>query len=117
MHAGYLGGVWAAVKLGMGAGLAALLVGVQPVLTAIWVSLNGGAFRRGSGPASCWAWRASCSWSGRSSGRARCNALNLALAVFALLSITAGTLYQKRFVAPCDVRTANLVQLAAALRW
>jgi drug/metabolite transporter (DMT)-like permease len=32
----------------------------------------------------------------------------------ALLSITAGTLYQKRFVAPCDVRTANLVQLAAA---
>jgi drug/metabolite transporter (DMT)-like permease len=27
------------------------------------------------------------------------------------LSITAGTLYQKRFVAPCDVRTANLVQL------
>jgi hypothetical protein len=32
----------------------------------------------------------------------------------ALVSITAGTLYQKRFVAPCDVRTANLVQLAAA---
>ncbi len=39
---------------------------------------------------------------------------NLALAVFALLSITVGTLYQKRFVAPCDVRTANAVQLAAA---
>jgi drug/metabolite transporter (DMT)-like permease len=35
-------------------------------------------------------------------------------ALIALLSITAGTLYQKRFVAPCDVRTANLVQLAAA---
>ena len=34
MHAGYLGGVWAAVKLGMGAGLVALLVGLQPVLTA-----------------------------------------------------------------------------------
>ncbi len=33
----------------------------------------------------------------------------------ALLSITVGTLYQKRFLAPCDVRTANLVQLAAAL--
>ena len=35
--------------------------------------------------------------------------------MIALVSITAGTLYQKRFVQPCDVRTANLVQLAAAL--
>src|SRR3954469_12955542 len=42
MHAGYLGGVWAAVKDGMGAGLAALLVGLQPVLTAFWVSGRGG---------------------------------------------------------------------------
>ena len=33
----------------------------------------------------------------------------------ALLSITAGTLYQKRFVSPCDVRSANAVQLGAAL--
>ena len=40
---------------------------------------------------------------------------NLALAIVALLSITVGTLYQKRFVAPCDVRSASAVQLAAAL--
>jgi drug/metabolite transporter (DMT)-like permease len=33
----------------------------------------------------------------------------------ALLSITTGTLYQKRFVSPCDVRSANTVQLLAAL--
>jgi len=33
----------------------------------------------------------------------------------ALLSITLGTLYQKNFVKPCDVRTANTVQLLAAL--
>lgn len=32
----------------------------------------------------------------------------------ALISITTGTLYQKRFVQPCDVRTANAVQLMAA---
>ena len=38
-----------------------------------------------------------------------------ALALFALLCITSGTLYQKRYVAPCDVRTANAVQLLAAL--
>ena len=31
-----------------------------------------------------------------------------------MLSITAGTLYQKRFLEPCDVRTASLVQLSAA---
>src|SRR3954464_15458695 len=42
MHAGYLGGVWSAIKLGMGAGLVALLVGLQPVLTAVWVSMQGG---------------------------------------------------------------------------
>ncbi|HSV44659.1 MAG TPA: EamA family transporter, partial [Ramlibacter sp.] len=42
MHAGYLGGVWGAVKLGMGAGLTSLLVGLQPVLTAIWVASWGG---------------------------------------------------------------------------
>jgi len=41
MHAGYLGGVWAAVKAGMGAGLSALLVGLQPVLTAVWVPARG----------------------------------------------------------------------------
>ena len=43
MHAGYLGGVWAAVKAGMGSGLSALIVGIQPVLTAIWLSAMGGA--------------------------------------------------------------------------
>jgi drug/metabolite transporter (DMT)-like permease len=38
----------------------------------------------------------------------------LSLAVLALFSITIGTLYQKRHVQPCDVRTANTVQLMAA---
>jgi len=41
MHAGYLGGVWAAVKAGVGAGTSALIVGVQPLLTALWVSATG----------------------------------------------------------------------------
>jgi drug/metabolite transporter (DMT)-like permease len=48
-------------------------------------------------------------------GHGEVSAQNLSFAVLALLCITAGTLYQKRFVAPCDVRTANTVQLAAAL--
>jgi drug/metabolite transporter (DMT)-like permease len=33
----------------------------------------------------------------------------------ALVSITAGTLYQKAWVKPCDVRTANTVQMLGAL--
>ncbi|WP_415838103.1 DMT family transporter, partial [Polaromonas hydrogenivorans] len=42
-------------------------------------------------------------------------ALTLGCAVFALFSITVGTLYQKHFVQPTDVRSANAIQLAAAL--
>src|ERR1019366_8032350 len=38
MQAGYLGGVWSAVKAGVGAATVALLVGLQPVLTALWVT-------------------------------------------------------------------------------
>ncbi len=114
MHAGYLGGVWAAVKLGMGAGLAALLVGLQPVLTAIWVSSCGGAVsrRQWGGLALGLVGLALVVW--QKLGVGEIHGLNVVLALGALLSITAGTLYQKRFVAPCDVRSASLVQVCAA---
>jgi len=115
MHAGYLGGVWAAVKDGMGAGLAALLVGLQPVLTAFWVSGRGGQVgrRQWIGLGLGLAGLVLVVW--QKLGMGEVHARNLLFALVALLSITAGTLYQKRFVQPCDVRTANLVQLAAAL--
>lgn len=118
IHAGYLGGVWAAVKLGLGAGTIALLVGLQPVLTAVWMSA---AAREGGGTAV-----SSRQWSGLALGLVGLTLVvwhkiggeitmaNLSLAVFALLCITVGTLYQKRFVGPCDVRTASVVQLCAA---
>jgi drug/metabolite transporter (DMT)-like permease len=114
MHAGYLGGVWSAVKLGMGAGVAALLVGLQPVLTAVWVSARGGrvSAMQWLGLALGFAGLALVVW--QKLGLGEIHGLNLLLAAGALLSITAGTLYQKRFVAPCDVRTAGLVQLGAA---
>ena len=114
MHAGYLGGVWSAVKLGMGAGLVALLVGLQPVLTAIWVSQRGGkvSARQWGGLALGFVGLAMVVWDKLGTGEI--HAATLALSLLALLSITTGTLYQKRFVAPCDVRTANLVQLFAA---
>ena len=114
MHAGYLGGVWAAVKNGMGAGLSALLVGLQPVLTAIWISARGGEVhgRQWAGLGLGLFGLLLVVW--QKLGFGEVGPLNLACAVIALFSITAGTLYQKRFVQPCDVRTANLVQLAAA---
>jgi len=119
MHAGYLGGVWAAVKAGMGAGTVALLVGLQPVLTAVWLSQtlqSEGARtsrRQWLGLSLGWVGLVLVVW--RKLGMGELSAWNLSLAALALLSITAGTLYQKRYVAPCDVRTANTVQLLAAL--
>jgi drug/metabolite transporter (DMT)-like permease len=114
MHAGYLGGVWAAVKAGMGAGLAALLVGLQPVLTAFWVSARGAevSARQWLGLALGLAGLVLVVW--QKLGLGEVNGLNLLLALGALVSITTGTLYQKRFVQTSDVRGANLVQLAAA---
>lgn len=118
MHAGYLGGVWMAVKAGIGAGTVALVVGLQPVLTALWLSARGQAreavSRRqwlGLGLGLC----GLILVVGQRLGLGEITPTNMALALFALLAITAGTLYQKRYVAPCDVRTANAVQLAAAL--
>ena len=115
MHAGYLGGVWAAVKVGMGAGLTALIVSLQPVLTAIWLSARGGYVSRRQ-------------WQGltlgfvglamvvsrKLEGGIEVTPWSLTMITMALASITTGTLYQKRFVQACDVRSANAVQLMAA---
>ena len=122
IHAGYLGGVWAAVKAGIGAGTVALLVGLQPVLTALWTNWTSGGSRHSKARVSGLQWLGLALglagltlvvW--RKLGVGEVTHWNLALAVFALLCITTGTLYQKRFVAACDVRTASAVQLFAAL--
>ncbi|MEM5274410.1 DMT family transporter [Cupriavidus taiwanensis] len=114
MNVLYLGGVWSAVKAGMGAGLTALIVGLQPALTAAWVSSRGTPLHRRQ-------------WLGLGLGLAglllvvwqklgvgEISAFTLACTIGALLAITLGTLYQKRFVEACDVRSANFVQLCAA---
>jgi len=115
MHGVYLGGVWAAVKMGMGAGLVALLVGLQPMITAIWVAAQGHQvrLRQWLGLLVGLAGLLLVVW--QKLGHGELSPANLASALLALAGITVGTLYQKRFVAPCDVRSANLVQLLAAL--
>ncbi|MDP3701472.1 MAG: DMT family transporter [Hylemonella sp.] len=116
MHAGYLGGVWAAVKAGMGSGLAALIVGLQPVLTAIWLSGRGSHVTGRQWTGLVLGFAGLLLVVSRKFGQGgEADLLSLSCAVLALLSITIGTLYQKHFVAPCDVRSANAVQLIAAL--
>ena len=117
MHAGYLGGVWFAVKGGLSPGMAALIVGLQPVLTAVWVAWSGShrvagrqwlGLMLGLGGVTLVVWH-------KLGVAAGLHAEVLWAIVLALASITAGTLYQKRFVEPSDWRCANLLQLAAAL--
>lgn len=108
MQWGYLAGVWAAVKLGMPAGMTALIVGMQPILTALYVSMRG---ERVTGR----------QWLGLLCGIAGvglvvANKLHLAgvgvttlaLCVGALLSITIGTLYQKRHCPVFDLRMGGM---------
>jgi len=116
MHAGYLGGVWAAVRAGIPAGTVALIVGLQPVLTAIWVSGRGQhrvAPLQWAGLLLGLVGLALVVWP--KVGLGEVTPFNLALSLTALASITAGTLYQKHHVLPGDVRSANFVQIAAAL--
>ena len=119
MHAGYLGGVWAAVKAGMGSGVSALIVGLQPVLTAVWLSSTGGQVSRRQWQGLALGFAGLVLVVSRKFGQGSASdhvdIVNLAMIVVALLSITVGTLYQKRHVTTCDVRSANVVQLGAAL--
>ena len=119
MHAFYLGGVWAAVKAGMGSGVSALIVGLQPVLTAVWLSSTGGQVSRRQWLGLVLGFAGLMMVVSRKLGAGsptdHVDVLNLSLIIAALMSITIGTLYQKRHVAACDVRSANVVQLGAAL--
>jgi drug/metabolite transporter (DMT)-like permease len=110
VHAVYLGGVFIAIKHGLPAGVTALVVGMQPLLTAF-----------GAG------WLLGEKVSGRQWGGLALGFVGVGLvvsgkfgdaglgtmllpALVALLGITAGTLYQKRFCASFDLRTGSLIQ-------
>ncbi len=120
LHALYLGGVFVAIHRGLPAGVTALVVGMQPLLTALgagwllgervsarqWAGLALGfagvalvvgdkARLDGAGPGELW------------------HALLPALV--ALLAITVGTLYQKRFCPRFDLRTGSVVQFLPTL--
>lgn len=115
VQAGYLSGVWSAIKLGTPAGLAALIVGLQPMLTALaarwvgerlsvrqWLGLVLGLIGVGLVVKDKLTFDAASS-------------AGIVLCVLALVSITAGTLYQKRFCPRFDLRTGALIQFAASI--
>lgn len=119
LHAGYLGGVFFALDRGMAAGVAALIVSLQPVLTAIIAPLVVGE-RVG--------WR---EWLGLLLGLTgtalvigdrlladtalpTITAATLTAALVALVSTTGGTLYQKRFGAEMPLLSGICLQYVAA---
>ncbi|HLO64492.1 MAG TPA: DMT family transporter [Azonexus sp.] len=110
VHAIYLGGVFVAIKHGLSAGVTALVVGMQPLLTAFgsgWLLDEKVNARQ---------------WGGLVlgfigvglvvSGKLGDGALGPMLipALVALLGITAGTLYQKRFCPKFDLRSGSVIQ-------
>ncbi|WP_150625932.1 DMT family transporter [Pandoraea captiosa] len=114
IQAVYLGGVWAAIKQGAPAGLAALIVGIQPLLTALFARVVGE-------PVSRRQWLGLlCGFVGvglvvaNKVGVRGVGAGTIALCVLSLVAITAGTLYQKRYCAQFDLRVGTVVQFGAA---
>ena len=114
LHVGYLGGVWSGIKLGMPAGLTALIVGLQPVLTAFlaarvaeqvsgsqWLGLIFGF----SGVAIVLAEKI---------GFDGVTFWGIGFCFIALLSFTFGTLYQKRHCPVFDLRAGTMIQYAAS---
>lgn len=108
-------GLYTALKLGVPAGEAALIVGIMPVLTA----LGAGLFLGEKTGARQWLGMAAgvfgvvlVVWHKLGPGTAGAGAY--AAAVVSLLGITFGTLYQKRFCTGMDLRTGGFVQLAVA---
>ena len=115
IHGIYLSGVWIAIEHGMPSAMSALIVNMQPILTAMWVAWAGEQVTRRQ-------------WLGLLLGLTGVvlavaskwtadgvSLVNLLCCVAALAGITAGTLYQKRRVPAFDLRTGTFVQLAASL--
>lgn len=121
VHATYLGGVFYAIDLGLPAGLASLLVGLQPLLTAaLALPLLGERL-------SPWQWLGlvlgligiTLVLSGKlapdEGGAFQGFGLGALACIFAaLLGISAGTLYQKRFCSDMPLLGGSIVQYLAA---
>ena len=114
MHALYLGGVFVAINQGLPAGVCSLVVGLQPILTALSAGLflnERVASRQWIGLALGFIGVVLVLW-GRISGGFGLHGLLPALG--ALISITVGTIYQKKFCPSFDWRTGSVAQFIPA---
>ncbi len=114
MQFGYLLGVWCAVRLGMTAGLVAIIVGLQPIVTAwfaAWISEKVTP-RQWLGLAFGFAGVALVVMEKISF--AHIPILSYILAFLALLSITFGTLYQKKYCPVFDLRAGSSIQFGVS---
>lgn len=119
VHAVYLGGVFSSIHHGLPAGIAALVVGLQPLLTALGAGLLLGekvsprqwaGLVLGFGGVGLVVFQKVAAASGAAG-----IAPMLVPALLALVGITAGTLYQKRFCPRFDLRTGAVVQFVPCL--
>ena len=110
VHGVYLGGVFMSISKGLPAGVASLVVGIQPLLTAVgagWLLKEAVLARQWFGLVLGFVGVAIVV-SGKLGSGFGLDALWPALA--ALAGITAGTLYQKRFCPSFDWRTGAIAQ-------
>jgi drug/metabolite transporter (DMT)-like permease len=116
----YLGGVFMSIHRGLPAGISALVVGMQPLLTAALAGALLGervSARQWAGLALGFGGVALVVGSKASVDGVDGDALvhMLVPALAALLGITAGTLYQKRFCPRFDLRTGSVMQFLPSL--
>lgn len=117
IHGAYLGGVFFAVRHGLPAGIAALVAGLQPLLTALIAhGLLGERLQRrhwiGLGIGLCGVALVVAPKLGTG---AAFGPATLIPAVFAVMAISLGTVWQKRFVGVVDLRIGTAAQYAGAL--
>lgn len=115
VHATYLGGVFSGIAHGVPAGLASLVAGLQPLLTALlssrWLGERVSA-RQWLGLLLGLAGVVLVVW--RTLGLGAADLLHLAPVVLALLGITVGTLYQKRYCPKTNLVTSTVLQYVAS---
>jgi len=115
MHGTYLGGTFAAIGAGVSAGVAALIVGLQPLLTATVVGPLLGEHvspRQWLGLVLGFGGVALVLWN--KLGLAEAPLWGYGFSFLSLLGITVATLYQKRYCSTMDWRSGGVIQYAAA---
>lgn len=120
VHGIYLGGVFIAIHRGLPAGVTALVVGMQPLLTALgagWLLGERVTARQWIGLALGFAGVTLVVSSKVTVGTIPSGemASMLVPALAALAGITIGTLYQKRFCPRFDLRTGSVIQFVPTL--